>query len=296
MEYVSVCEKGFAKINLHLDIVGRLDGGYHSVKTVMQAVSIWDEVTVTLTECGYSAECDVPGVPTDEKNIAVRAVRLYCETIGSDCGAHIKIQKNIPMAAGMAGGSADAAAALRAINHLHGDVLTLPELCAIGSKLGADVPFCIVGGTAYADGKGDELHYMTEMPDVAIVAACEGEGVSTPWAYGLLDEIYNDFDAQGGYVPHDTELLASALKSSDARAIADSMYNIFEAPVLEARPVAADVRRVMLESGALGAMMSGSGPSVFGIFASDEDAERAAEALCAAGYRPYICRPVGKIG
>lgn len=286
-------EYGYAKINLHLDIVGRLTDGYHAVETVMQTISICDEVTVLLRDAsGFFATCDVAGVPSDEKNLAVRAAGLFCRHTGKSLGGEIRIRKKIPMAAGMAGGSADGAAVLRALNQLCGEPLTLNELCLLGSKLGADVPFCIVGGSAYADGKGDVLHPFPSMPDCVLVAACEGEGVSTPWAYGLLDRKYHDFSLEYDYIPRKTDGLRQALERNDLGAVCENMYNIFEEPILTERLVAARVKRILLEEGAIGAMMSGSGPSVFGVFDNEKEAENARDALASEGYRPYVCRPI----
>ena len=166
-----------------LDIKGIMNDGYHSVNTVMQSLSLCDEVTVSLVqEPMFDAECNLEGVPTDEKNIAVRAAMLYFETIGADGGAHIVIDKHIPMAAGLAGGSADAAATLVALDSLFGERLGRDKLCELGAKLGADVPFCIACGTHFSDGRGDMLHSFPKLDDSLIfVVACGGEGVSTPW-------------------------------------------------------------------------------------------------------------------
>lgn len=288
----AITELGFAKINLHLDIVGRREDGYHDVVTVMQSLSLCDRVTVSLREdAAITVGCNREGVPTDERNLAVRAARLYIDAIGVAYGLHIEIEKKIPMAAGMAGGSADAGATLRALNRLFDKPLDTDALCALGARLGADVPFCIVGGSAYADGRGDCLHPFAPMPDCTIVAACGGEGVSTPWAYRLLDEAYSDFDGTS-YVPRSTDALEAAMNDKDIRAVCEAMYNVFEAPVLSARPVAAAIRQMMLDGGALGAMMSGSGPSVFGIFDDSTLAEKVAERLLNDGYFAECCHPV----
>ncbi len=286
--------QGYAKINLHLDITGRMEGGYHRVETVMQSVSLCDYVTVIRKEHGFSAACDVAGVPSDEKNIAVRAAMLFCEQLSAKDGALIEIQKNIPMAAGMAGGSTDAAAVLSGMNQLYGLPFSVEELCEMGGRLGADVPFCIVGGTRYADGKGDRLCLLPSMPDCHLVIACEGEGVSTPWGYGVLDRLWNDFTETSSYVPKQTDGLRKALADGSLKGVCSAMYNIFEEPILALRPVAADVRRILKESDAMRAMMSGSGPSVFGIFEDEQVAKATAEKLRSAGYRPYVCQPQGE--
>ena len=290
-----VVEIGYAKINLHLDITGRGDDGYHSVQTVMQSISLCDRVAVSVRDdMDVTVGCDSVGVPTDGSNLAVRAARLYMEHVGKTCGLHIDIQKNIPMAAGMAGGSADAAAVLRAVNRLCGEPLDRDALCALGALLGADVPFCIVGGTAYADGRGDRLHSFPPMPDCFLVVACGREGVSTPWAYRLLDETYSNFDGTR-YVPHTVDTLENAMKQGDILTVARAMYNVFEAPVLAERAEARSLRATMLSHGAIGAMMSGSGPSVFGLFAEESEAREAAEKIAAEGYFSTVCRPIGGV-
>ena len=287
----TVC--GYAKINLHLDVKGRLADGYHSMETVMQSVSLCDTVTVTLTdEPLCEATCVKAGVPTDEKNIAVRAAKLFAEKIGSQKGARIHIEKNIPMAAGLAGGSADAAATLLAMNQLYNRPLTTNELCELGAGLGVDVPFCIVGGTKYADGKGEQLHSFPVMPPCTLVVACGGEGVSTPWGYKLLDSRYGDFAEASCYTPHTTERLDDAMTDGDLAKIGSALYNVFEGPILDERPVAAEIRRVMRDCGAEGAMMSGSGPSVFGLFSSEEMAKKAAELIQAKHCFATVCHPV----
>ena len=291
----SVVERGYAKINLHLDITGRRSDGYHEVETVMQSISLCDTVTVSVrTDDAITLTCDKDGVPTDESNLAVRAAKLYMDAIGEWRGLHIDIQKNIPMAAGMAGGSADAAATLRAVNRLFCERMDEQKLCALGAGLGADVPFCIVGGTAYADGRGDRLHDFAPMPDCFLVAACGTEGVSTPWAYRLLDTTYSNFDGTC-YTPNTTDALADAVQRQDLYAVAEKMYNVFEAPVLAERFEARELRADMLSCGALGAMMSGSGPSVFGIFDNEEKARAAVEKIAAKGYFSTVCRPVGSV-
>ncbi len=289
----TVTKKGYAKINLHLDIRGRTFDGYHLVETVMQSISLCDDVTLSLRDDGvFSLSCNVEGVPTDDKNLAIKAALAFREKTRVRCGADIVINKRIPMAAGMAGGSTDAAATLLCLNEACGNILSIKELCDLGATLGADVPFCIVGGTAYADGKGDILHDFIKMPDCYILAACGGEGVSTPFAYKTLDSMYADFLDKSVYIPRGTESLSQAMSKGDLTLIAKATYNIFEEPILALRPIAKDIRETMKEGGALGAMMSGSGPSVFGIFADKESAYQTAKMICKKGYFAEVCRPV----
>lgn len=283
--------KAYAKINLHLDITGIRPDGYHNVENVMQTVSLCDAVTVELNESGsITCECDAAGVPTDEKNIAVRAAKMYADFTNLKKGIHVKIKKKIPMAAGLAGGSTDGAATLVALNCLNGNALDIDALCDIGARLGADVPFCIVGGCAYSDGRGDVLHKFPSIPnDTVFVVACGGEGVSTPWAYRLMDNEHNNFK---DYEPRGTEGLKTVLNGEAPGKFYERIFNIFESGVLDERPVAAHIKDVMLSNGALGAMMSGSGPSVFGVFDSVETAAKVEEIIKKEGYFAQVCYPV----
>ncbi|MBO5416931.1 MAG: 4-(cytidine 5'-diphospho)-2-C-methyl-D-erythritol kinase [Clostridia bacterium] len=284
--------KAYAKINLHLDVVSKYENGYHEVRNVMQSVSLCDDVEVALNEEGKnSLWCNIPTVPTDEKNIAWRAANLFFEKCGLSLGADIRINKRIPVAAGMAGGSTDGAAVLKALNELCGNPLSESELLELGGRLGADVPFCIKGGTGYADGIGAQLHDFAKMPPCYLVVACGKEGVSTPWAYSTLDALYLDF-AEGVYEPADIGRLESALRSGDVRKMAQSMYNIFESAIEPHRPEVTKIKASLIESGALGAMMSGSGPSVFGIFEDVERARAAVSSLETMKIQAFVAEPV----
>jgi 4-diphosphocytidyl-2-C-methyl-D-erythritol kinase len=281
---------GYAKINLHLDVTGIMQNGFHSVNNIMQSVSLCDTVTLSKRDdARIFVDCDIAGVPRNEENLAYSAASLFCEKAGVSAGADIYIEKRIPMAAGLAGGSADAAATLIGMNKLCGSPLTQNELCKIGSELGSDIPFCIVGGAAFADGKGDRLHPFPKMPDCHIVIASGGEGVSTPFAYRLLDELYDRFKS---YTPADMSALRYAAECGDILAIATNVFNIFEEPILSVRPIATAIRTAMNENGAVRAMMSGSGPSVYGIFDSENAALNAAKAIADMGITPHICKPV----
>ncbi len=283
----------YAKINLHLDICTKRADGYHDVETVMQSVSLRDTISVTPHEaCEFTCECNVEGVPTDEKNIAVRAAKLYAEKTGMRGGAHIEIEKNIPMAAGLAGGSTDAAATLVALNRINGSPLDENKLCELASTLGADVPFCISGGCSYSDGKGDVLHAFPQIPaDTVFVVACGGEGVSTPWAYKLMDASFNDFL---NYRVKGTGDLHNVLLSDRPENFYKHIFNVFEVPIFEQRPVAKEIKAVMLNGGALNAMMSGSGPSVFGIFNDAVSAQKITDEIRKLGFFAAVCYPVAK--
>lgn len=289
-------ERAFAKINLHLDITAKNADGYHAVQTVMQTVSLCDEITLTPREDEViSITCNRGDVPCDGSNLAVRAANRYFDAVGMRRGFRIHIEKYIPMAAGMAGGSADAAAVLRGLNRFFGELLAEDDLCRVGARLGADVPFCVMGGTAYAEGIGERLRACAPMPDCYILVACGGEGVSTPWAFGLLDERFSNFDGSC-YTPRGVEKLMESMKKGDVTAVAESLYNVFEEPICAERPVAENIRGQMFACGALGAMMSGSGPSVFGIFRDETDAQDAKMRLLQMGVFAEICRPVSQNG
>ena len=284
--------KGFAKINLHLDVTGIRDDGYHNIQSVMQTVSLCDIVDIEITEGGNIViECDRAGVPLDEKNIAYKAAKMFFEKADIRSGAKITIKKNIPMAAGLAGGSADAAAVLVGLNELFESVLSKDDIYALGATLGADVPFCISCGCCYTEGIGEKLTDIDPLsPETVLVIACGGEGVSTPMAYGMLDSKYNKFV---DYIPRGCDELKSTLKLGGSD-FYKYIFNIFEEPVSSVRAAVGLAKKIMLDNGACASMMSGSGPSVFGIFGDITDAERAVERLKAQGYFAVVAFPTGK--
>ena len=290
----SLTLKAYAKINLHLDVVSKSDNGYHGVNTVMQSVSLSDNVRVSFCDGeGIFLSCNLPTLPCDERNLAYRAARLFLDKMGREQGVSIEIEKNIPMAAGLAGGSTDAAAVLYALNELFSHPLSSEELLSLGAKLGADVPFCIVGGTKFADGFGEKLHDFPNMPSCYIVVACAGEGVSTPWAYSELDRKYRNFE-DGAYQPKNIDKLRLSLEKKDIADISASIFNLFEGVISAERPMVNEIRTALLENGALASMMSGSGPSVFGIFESEEFAVSAAKILADKNIPSFVCEPIGE--
>jgi 4-diphosphocytidyl-2-C-methyl-D-erythritol kinase len=249
-------------------------------------------VTVTLRADGeYTVDCNNPSVPQNASNLAIKAAVAFEKELGTAYGADIYVDKQIPMAAGLAGGSADAAAVLKAMNELCGNPFTVQKLCEIGSGLGSDVPFCIACGTKYADGFGDKLHSFSKMPDCYFVVACAGEGVSTPWAYSALDAKHRDFRGDA-YTPRTIEPLAKAMKKGSIVDVSQNIYNIFESVICPERPMVNEIKETLLDNGALSAMMSGSGPSVFGIFKAKEIADAASEALSRKGICGFVCEPI----
>ena len=286
--------KAYAKINIHLDVLGIADNGYHLVNTVMQTVSLCDDVEVCLNDIGvHSIYCNIPSVPKDSKNLAWRAADMFFERTGLSYGADISIIKRIPAAAGLAGGSADAAAVFIALNELCGKPLTDDELLDLSAGLGADVPFCIAGGAKFADRFGNVLHPFCELPDCFLVVTCGREAVSTPWAYAKLDTHFDRF-ASGAYTPRDISPLKDSLERGDILGVCENMYNIFEGVIEVERAEVGMLRGVMLDNGALGAMMSGSGPSVFGIFDDPKKAERARNSISELGLEAFVCKPVSR--
>ncbi len=282
-----VKEKAYAKINLFLDVVARREDGFHDIKTVMHSVSLCDEITLS---CAPSKKTQVKisvggnkYIPTDKRNLAVRAGLLYLERAQLTSEVTIRLDKRIPVSAGLAGGSSDAGAVLRAMNRMFDRVFSERALSNIASELGSDVPYCLYGKTALCEGRGE---IMTKLPDTLklhTVIAIGREHISTPIAYSLLDEKYSGFDGSiqtGGDVAY-TRLEAML---REGKIDSDCLYNVFESAVLPECPDATKIKEILLSSGAVGAMMSGSGPSVFGIFKTESEAVRTALALRNAGY------------
>lgn len=255
-----------AKINLALDVTGKREDGYHLLETVFQSVSIYDKLTVTIKEeQGIELTCSEPGIPCNEKNLAWKAAAAFLRETGLHCGFIIHLEKHIPSEAGMGGGSSDAAAVLKACNSLCGKPLDNEKMCSIAASLGADVPFFLYGGTAYAEGIGEMLTKLPAMPELPVVAAKGAGGISTPEAYRRIDALEKPFhpDAKG---------LRTLIEEG---APVDRMWsccgNIFE-EVTDLQDVW-DIRRIMSDMGAVFACMSGSGAAVFGVFENIDTAE-----------------------
>ena len=286
-----VSREAFAKINLFLDVTGRRADGYHDILSVMQSVSLSDTVSLELTDGDFSVSCNVAGVPTDAKNIAVRAAMIFFEHVGITAGAAIHIEKRIPMEAGLAGGSTDGAAVIRILNELTGANFPDSDLIKIASKVGADVPFCLFGGTKITRGIGDILDSCPACPELHVVVAIDGEGVSTPWAYGELDRMFDNFKkVETNENFNKYKSLISALERADRSVVAGNIFNVFEVAVPKVRPMVNILKEKMLQNGALSAMMSGSGPSVYGLFQSAYEANAAADILRAGGARAFACK------
>lgn len=290
-------ERANAKINTYLNICSRREDGYHSIVSVMQTVSLCDLVTVDFQPAPQSRiALSVSGntdLPTDCRNLAWRAAERFLQYTKMTGVVQIMIQKHIPMAAGLAGGSADAAAVLRALNSLCNQPLTTDELCSLGLTLGADVPFCIRGGAMLATGVGEKLARIPDMPSCTLVIAVGEDGISTPKAYAALDEKYSFFEQPRNENAAAREMidLWNEDRLSDSCAC---FYNIFEDVIPPENTDVDHIRRVMRQKGAVRAMMSGSGPSVFGVFEESCDAEQACAVLQEMGMKAFVCHPRGQ--
>ncbi len=284
--------KAYAKVNLSLDIVGRREDGYHLVRMVMQSLDIADiltfekldkpEIMVLLDNPSVGSDGDSPlgKVPLDENNLIYKAARLlfdrYIWKRNEKAGVQITLTKNIPIAAGMAGGSSDAAATFRGINELFELGLMDKELMEMGVTLGADIPYCIMGGTALSEGIGEELTRLPDIPECVFLVVKPRISVSTAEAYGGYDSLVESKTGQKVRIIHpDVDGQVDALYAGNLKGVTDKFLNVLEYVTAEKHPIIGDIEKIMLDFGALNAMMSGSGPTVFGVF---EDVEKAEEA------------------
>lgn len=259
-------EKAFAKINLGLDVIRKRADGYHEVRMIMQTVQLCDQIRIYTTDKKIiRGKSSLPWLPVNENNLVYKAAKLMTEEFGIEKGVFIKLEKKIPTAAGLAGGSSDAAAVMRAMNRMMGLGVPKEELMRHAVKIGADVPYCIMGGTALAEGIGEELTPLARMPRCWILLAKPNISVSTKFVYTNLKadqlSVHPDIDGQ-----------IKALEQGDLRTLARKMENVLETVTVTAYPVIEEIKQKMMQLGALKAMMSGSGPTVFGVF---EDEERA---------------------
>lgn len=264
--------KAYAKINLGLDVVRRLENGYHEVKMVMQTVGIYDVLDFKRIQNGIVITTDSGELPTNEDNLIYKAAKLMMEQYHISEGVEIHLEKNIPIAAGMAGGSTDAAATLKGMNRLFDLGCTLKDLMELGVKIGADVPYCVMGGTALAEGIGEKLTPLAPAPDCYVLVAKPDINVSTKYVYEHLDaqEIIKHPDIDG---------MVEAIAEESLQGILDRMENVLETVTVSAYPVIQTIKDRMKELGAINSLMSGSGPTVFGIFVEKDMARRAYDKL-----------------
>ena len=265
-----------AKINLTLDILGTREDGYHEVAMIMQEISLHDTLSMGKINQGISLTIVIEGqqgtLPADESNLCWKAAALVQKEYNLQEGVEIHLTKRIPMAAGLAGGSADAAAVLKGMNHLFRLGMTEARLCELGARLGSDIPFCIMGGTMLATGRGEILTRLPSFPRLSVVLAKPPVGVSTAWAYKTYDAGYDG--------PHpDNEAMLEAIHGGDAHKAAGLLCNVLEGVTETEHPVIADYKRLMMEHGAMASMMSGSGPTVFGLVREKQQAWHLADTL-----------------
>lgn len=269
-------EKAYAKINLVLNIGDLRPDGYHDIQTIMQSLELHDDVTVEQTGgTGITVTASVDTIPTDESNLAVKAVKAFAAKTGVPAdGLSIHIEKRIPVAAGLGGGSSDAAATLRALNQIYETNLSLDELAEIGMEVGSDVPFCIHGGCAYVEGKGDMVVPTTPLPQCIIVVGKPDLTVSTEKMYQRYDQV--ELPARADHTPE----IMLGLRWENLKAVAEGVGNAFEQVLMKNERNTVDMmKEVMNQFGTLGTAMTGSGPAVFGIFDNELYARVAAETL-----------------
>lgn len=279
-----------AKINLTLDVTGKLENGYHTLAMIMQSIDVCDELSFEKTADEtilFSMNKELPDKIPAEKNLVYKAAKLMKDTFKIDGGFKIHLTKNIPAAAGLAGGSSDCAATLIGINELCGLGLDIEKLCEIGVKLGADVPFCIRKGTMLAEGIGEILTPLTPLTGIPVLLIKPNISISTPYVYKHLK--LNELD----YHP-DNKAVISYIKDNNIKKIAASLSNVLETVTIPENPIIAELKRYLTESGAMGSLMSGSGPTTFGIFENMETAKKAYE-KAKADYPDFdvvLCRTV----
>ena len=278
---MTVQEKAYAKLNLSLDVAGRRSDGYHEMVMLMQTVSVCDEVTLRFEGQGVRARSALRYIPGDERNLAVRAAKLFFAALGEkEPGLTIELDKRIPVGAGMGGGSADAAAVLRALHRVYEGRLDREELFALAGQVGSDVAFCLAGGTMLATGRGEELRALPPLPECAFVIAKPAFSISTP-------ELFKSLDRTGVRTHPDTAGLLEALERGSLTELCRRMYNVFEDVDDRRLRTVRDIKGRLLDGGALAAVMTGTGSAVFGVFESLAAAERCRAAM--AGEQPFVC-------
>jgi 4-diphosphocytidyl-2-C-methyl-D-erythritol kinase len=280
-------EPAYAKINLTLDVLGKRPDGYHDLKSVMQTISLRDDIEIDVgTGEPWSLECDKEGIPCDERNLAWKAAKVYCEALNKDPdGLTIRITKRIPSEAGLGGGSADAAAVLRALNDYYGNPLSIWALAELGAQVGSDVPFCVVGGTMMCEGRGEKLRKLPDMPDCVMVVVKPDFPVSTPALYKKIDETVI------GQRP-DQNAMESALLAGDLLKVAQNLCNVFDPVVTEDHLELNYIKSVFHNYGAVGYLMSGSGSAVYAIVSEFEVAAVICSMLKENYPQIFIAKPV----
>lgn len=287
----TIIKRAYAKINLGLDVIRRREDGYHEVKMVMQTIDLYDTLVFRISkEKGIFVTTNKNELPGDENNLVYKAAKLLMDTYSISDGIVIELEKNIPMAAGMAGGSTDAAAVFHGMNELFSLDLSIDEMCGLGVKIGADVPYCIKGGTALSEGIGEILTTLQNMPECFLLIAKPDLDVSTKF-------VYENLNANSLSYHPDIDGMVRAIRNNNLQEIAARMENVLETVTVKAYPVIDDIKMFMKENGAMNALMSGSGPTVFGVFETKEAVNQAYRELEKTKLvkHIYINRPVNQI-
>ena len=286
----TITEKAYAKLNISLDVSKAREDGYHDMVMVMQTVSLCDELSITLDHTGVvRAEADLRYIPRDDRNLAVKAAKLYFARTGrEETGAVIRMKKRIPVGAGMAGGSSDAAAVIRALNRTFGQELTKEEMMALAEQTGSDVAFCVVGGTALAEGRGEILTPLRDMPDCAIVICKPDYSISTP-------ELFRAIDREKLRIHPDTAGILEAIREGNLAQICRRMYNVFEDVPDRRMKIIGGIKTKLINKGAEGAVMTGTGSAVFGIFTDENTAKKACSAMSKEVSFTCVAKPVGAL-
>lgn len=280
-------EPAYAKLNLTLDILGKRPDGYHDLRMVMTSVDLQDVLTVTISESGgLHLTTNLHFLPQNDTNLAARAANSFFKETGlSMPGLNIDIKKAIPVCAGMAGGSSDGAAMLRILRRSYTPEMPMEELCAIGARVGSDVPYCVVGGTALVEGRGEHIKPVAPMPDCYFVICKPPFPISTP-------ELFAQVRLKRLRCHPDTAGMLAALEQGDLEGVAHRLYNVFEEVLPRKYALVFELKNQLLENGAMAASMTGSGPSVFGIFDQEKTACGAVEAMKSVCPTIFLCRPV----
>ena len=276
-----------AKINLFLDVVSKRDDGYHNICSVMQSVSLYDTIMVEISDSDKAEifiESNDTSIAWDKTNLVYKAAQLFLEMIKAQSKKiSIRVDKKIPIGAGLAGGSTDAAGTLIALNELFSLPLNEKELCEMGQKLGADIPFCITGGTCLCEGTGEIISKLSSIKGHTALVSIGGERISTPYAYSQIDKM-------DGYENLDPEKMLKAIEENDFDLVCSDLYNIFEKAIEPLPNSVKEIKNICLTNGAKGALMSGSGPATFALFDDERKAKDAKKELDKRGYLSFLCK------
>ena len=285
----------YGKINLHLDVLNRMENGYHNVESIMQSVSLCDKITLKIDNLPENEECIIEiitsdvKIPNDKTNLVYKCAKKLLDYTGIRAKkCFFTIEKNIPIAAGMAGGSSDGASAMRLLNTALGNVLSYDELCVLGAQVGADIPFCLTGGTCICRGIGEKITPINAFKDVYLVSAIDYSSVSTHLAFSMLDERFG-VDCTSSKSIED---MVNTIENNNVSSVANLLYNKFEEVIIPINKNVQKIKDIMMENGALGALMSGSGPSVFGIFMDENSQKKACEALKNCSINAFLCKTI----